>query len=153
MSNFYCTSIPVRAGSIIEPGNWGRMLRLYAPQNTNVPAAWVLIREYVYELIRRDQFPSKPSRLHGLFVCSTEASLAEFRSGAGRPFDLSYEVELVDPQAPSHVGDWSLANFVQTDDVRTIERRAAMYWQPTEVVLKPELLTLSPIKILRQIQP
>ena len=65
-----------------------------------------------------------------------------------RRIDLRYEVELVDPSAITHVGDLTLANMQNTDDVAVFEQRAAQYWQGTNIV-KPELLTTSPIRIVR----
>jgi len=111
----------------------------------------VLIRELVYEAVRREQAPAKPSRFDGLFVCETESDLAEFRRTSNRRLDIGYEVELVDPSAPCHRGDWTLANFQPTDDLPTFEARAALYWQGAEIV-KPELLTLSSIRIVKELR-
>jgi hypothetical protein len=92
-------------------------------------------------------FADKPSRFEALFACLNENDLNEFRA-ANRPLDLSYEVELVDPSASSHVGDLTLANMQNTDSVPVFEQRATLYWQGTNIV-KPELITVSPIRITR----
>lgn len=143
---FYCYSLPLGAGSIINPGNWGRILRTYT-QQTN-PQAWVLIRELVYESVRREHFSFKPSRFDSLFLCTTEADLMTFRANTGRHLDIGYEVKLVDPQATSHLGDWGAANTQGNANVPAYENLAQTYWQAASIT-KPELVTTSPIRIIR----
>jgi hypothetical protein len=101
-----------------------------------------------YELVRVQSFPGKPSRFKCIFVCPSENDLNDFRSSTNRCIDLGYEVELVDSQLPSHHGDWSLLNMQDTDNLSVLEDRAARYWQGNNIV-KPEFITLSPIRITR----
>lgn len=143
---FYCYSLPLEVGSVIRPGNWGRILRTYTPQSS--PSPWLLTRELVYEAVRIRSFPQKPSRFDSLFVCLSETDLNEFRVSTNRHLDLGYEVELVDPQAPKHLGDWTLPNMQNTDNLLVFEQRATLYWQGTNIV-KQELITISPIRITR----
>jgi len=145
-SYFYCNSLTLGVGSIIRPGNWGRILRTYAPQSS--PNPWLLTRELAYELVRVLYFPQKPSRFDCIFICLSEADLNEFRTTTNRHLDLGYEVELVDPQAPNHLGDWTLPNMQNTDDLSVFEKRATLYWQGNNIV-KQELITLSPVRITR----
>lgn len=146
---FYCYSLPLEVGSVIRPGNWGRILRTYTPQTS--PNAWNLIRELIFELVRARAFPAKPSRFEGIFLCLGEAGLDEFKKATNRHLDIGYEVELVDNQAASHSGDWSVANLQNTDNSTSLENRAGVYWQGLNIT-KPELLTLSPIRITRILQ-
>lgn len=143
---FYCYSLPLEVGSVIRPGNWGRILRTYTPQSS--PNPWLLTREVAYELVRVRNFSKKPSRFESIFVCLSEDDLNEFRNTANRRLDLGYEVELVNPQAPSHLGDWTLPNMQNTDNLPAFENRATLYWQGNNIV-KQELITLSPIRITR----
>ena len=143
---FYCYSLPLEVGSVIRPGNWGRILRTYTPQSA--PNHWLLTREVAYELVRVRSFPQKPSRFESIFLYLSENDLNEFRASANRGLDLGYEVELVDPSASSHLGDWTLPNMQNTDNLPVFESRATLYWQGTNIV-KPELVTLSPIRIIR----
>ncbi|HET7832317.1 MAG TPA: DUF2441 domain-containing protein [Gallionella sp.] len=143
---FYCYSLPLEVGSIIRPGNWGRILRTYTPQSPQNP--WLLTRELAFELARIKNYPNKPSRLDCLFICLNEGDLNEFRTASNRPFDLMYEVELVNPDAPSHIGDWTIANIQSTDNISIFEDRANAYWQDNNAI-KQEFLTLSPIRITR----
>ncbi len=147
MRYFYCYSLPLEVGSVIRPGNWGRILRTYSPQSH--PNNWLLARELAYELVRVKSFPNKPSRFDCLFVCLSETELNEFRASSNRHLDLGYEVELVDPTAPSHLGDWTLANMEISDNLPVFESRASLYWQATSPIAKPEFLTQSPIRITR----
>ena len=143
---YYCYSLPLQVGSVILPGNWGRILRTYTPQSS--PNSWLLTRELAYELIRARLFPQKPSRFDCAYVCLSEADLNEFRATTNRHIDLGYEVELVDPQAQSHLGDWTLPNMQNTDNLSVFETRATLYWQGNDIV-KQELITLSPLRITR----
>jgi hypothetical protein len=145
----YCYSLPLEVGSVIRPGNWGRILRTYTPQSS--PNHWLLTRELTYELVRIQNFPDKPSRFDSVFVCLSEADLNEFRNTAIRPLDLGYEVELVDPLASCHIGDWSLTNIQNTDNLPLFEERANLYWQGNNII-KQELITLSSIRIIRVLE-
>ena len=131
---------------MVNPGNWGRILRMYTQQGS--PNPWILTRELIYELVRVRSFPAKPSRLDCLFVCMSETDLTAFRANAGRIFDIGYEVELVDPQASNHLGDWSAANSQPTANMPAYENSAHLYWQGVGIT-KPELATMSPVRIIR----
>lgn len=146
MTYFLCCSLPLASGSVVNPGNWGRILRLYTPQNS--PNPWILTRELIFELVRVRSFAAKPSRFECLFVCPTEAALADFRINAGRALDLGYEVELVDTGAPGHLGDWGAANIQPTANFSVYENNAHAYWQGASIA-KPELATMSPIRVIR----
>jgi hypothetical protein len=124
------------------------MLRHYTPQTQ--PNAWLLIRELVYEDVRRAHYPEKPSRLHANFLCTSEADILEFKNSYNRVFDIAYEVELLDEKAPSHIGDWTLPNMTNTDTVQVFENRSHLYWRGENIV-KHERITLSPVKIVRRI--
>ncbi len=97
--------MPLDAGSVVHPGNWDRILRTYSHQTFS--NTWLSL---VSELVRREAFPAKPSRLHCLFLCTSQRGLSEFRAASGRLRDIGYEVELIDPRAQSHLGDWTLPN-------------------------------------------
>jgi hypothetical protein len=143
---FYCCSLPLEVGSVVRPGNWGRIIRTYTPQSS--PNPWLLTRELIYEMVRIQSFPQKPSRFDCLFLCLNECDLTEFRTTTNRHLDLGYEVELVNPQAQNHLGDWTLPNMQNTDNLTVFENRANLYWQGNNIV-KQELVTLSPIRITR----
>ena len=147
---FYCCPQRLDVGSFVDPGEGGRILRTYDHQTFS--NTWIiLVRELVYEHVRRDQFPTKPSRLDCLLLCMSEDDLSEFHAASRRRLDYRYEVELVNPLARGHLGDLTLTGIKPTDDVAAIERSASLYWQGTSIA-KPELATLSPIWITRRLK-
>jgi Protein of unknown function (DUF2441) len=147
---FYCCSTPLDVGSVVRPGDWARILRAYNHQIFS--DTWIaLVGELVYEIVRRELFPTKPSRFHCLFLCTSEVGLLDFRAASGRTRDIGYEVELINPQAQSHLGDWTLPNVRSTYDVTAIARHALLYWRGISVA-NPQLVTLSPIRIARRLQ-
>lgn len=101
MAYYHCTSVMLRTGSIIEPGNWGRIIR---------KAGWAHNysgREVTLEHIRQASFPDLPSRLDSAFFFDDENEARFYANSDGRELTmLPYEVELLDPQAPRHTGDW-----------------------------------------------
>lgn len=139
-SYYHCAPLPLGPGSIICPGNWGRIKRQYEEN------ALALLREVSFEAVRAAEFPTLPSRLTVAFVCTSEASAAVYRGKHARA-GLLYEVELVDPSAPSHVADHELfvQGFVGIDGANDLARR---YWRGESLGF-PEMLTMSPLRILR----
>ena len=144
---FYCSPVALDVGSFVNPGDWLSTYNHRTFSNTWI----VLVRELVFELVRREQFPMKPSRFHCLFLCTSEAGLSEFRAKSGRHHDIGYEVELINPQAQSHLGDWMLPSIRPSDEVAAVARNALLYWQGTSIA-NPELATLSPIWIARRLR-
>ena len=147
-SYFYCGSTQLAPGSVIEPGNWGRMLGRYTREAKS--NAWVLVRELKYEEVRRAHFPAKPSRLASAFLCPTQEHLKDFMAQQNRVFDLMYEVELVDPAAPLHVGDWTLPRTTGHETMAVFEAKAHQYWQGATVA-KPEVVTTSAVRVLKRL--
>lgn len=111
---YYACSYPLEAGSVVEPGNWNRILRRHTRQEGN---PWRLVRELIFEDIRKECFPDKPSRLQAAFVSETINDLETFIGNNGRNFDLKYEVELIDPDAKSHRGCCVVQNMANTDSI------------------------------------
>jgi uncharacterized protein DUF2441 len=88
-------------GSVILPGNWGRILNAAGWSHNQA------LRETVFEHVRLHEFPDKPSRLDALFFFDDENEARFYASSGGREFTmLPYEIELVNPDAPKHVSDW-----------------------------------------------
>jgi hypothetical protein len=148
LTYFYLCSYPLSPGSVIEPGNWGRFLRLYSLNDPN--SRWLPLREYVFETVRLRAFPHLPSRLEAAFVCETLDGLADFKRSSPRPFDLAYEIELVDPNAAGHRG--CLAYFdnpppPQQWTIPLLEERADAYWSGANVQ-RPEVVTMSPLRVV-----
>lgn len=146
---FYCCSLPLAAGSIVNPGNWGRIIRTYTPQTS--PNAWLFIRELIFEEVRKKFFTEKPSRFHSLFLCPDEEGIKEFKKVNNRTLDIVYEVEILDERLPSHSGDWSLFSIQNNDNYLTFSDRAKLYWSG-ENITKQEFVTVSSIKIIKKVE-
>ncbi|CAH6852417.1 conserved hypothetical protein [Vibrio chagasii] len=148
MSKYYfCCSLPLEIGSVVNPGNWGRMMMNYTPATSN---PWVLVRELAYEEVRKEKFPEKPSRLECIYLCSSEHELREFMDQNGRMFDIAYEVELVDDASRSHIGCLETSNIGDHDNFMHFKSMAERYWSG-ENIMSPEFITLSPIRIVREL--
>jgi hypothetical protein len=98
---FHCSSSLLSPGSIIEPGNWGRIIK---------NSGWdhnCSFREVVLEHIRINEFSAKPSRLLSIFLLGDQTEARFYAASDGRQSTmLAYEVELLDPAAPTHSADW-----------------------------------------------
>jgi Protein of unknown function (DUF2441) len=159
-SFYYFASLRLGPGSVIFPGNWGRMLRRYE-NDTSIPgnlfgSAWVLARELRFEVVRLKEFSDKPSRLECAFCClSIDEARAYQNSGADRPkVLLLHRVELVDPTLPRHVAaidyvKWPPPNSSFLD---VSEQLAKQYWigHVPEGAAR-ELLTLSQLRVVENI--
>jgi|GEM_PF-757722 len=141
---YWLCSYRLEVGSIVKPGNWGRIIKMYTPQNNN-HHAFIAAREYVFELVRRENFSDKPSRLESTFLCKTMEDAQELHQ-KNRQFDLIYEVELVNNDQIFET-DMALVDSDPADTILAIEAKAKIYWNPSAIV-KPEILTSSPIKII-----
>ena len=144
---FHASPLPLEVGSVILPGNWGRIIASYTNGQIDLHSMWILFREQTFELIRRTEFPDKPSRLKSAFLFLDESKAQDFRVNNNRTRDLLYEVEIVDPSQPTHIGEMNLselANGLQFMDA--VASNARQYWQGAGIVY-PELITESAIRI------
>lgn len=141
---YWSCSYPLGEGSIILPGNWGRMLQQYT-LNDNIPN---LLKEQIFETERLQSHLDKPSRFKSIFLCKDRESLKAFQR-TGRRFDLSYEVSIVD-DVKLFESNWELASLQNGDTYEAIQQRAKNYWtyDGDENI---EIVTESRIKIIRQI--
>ncbi len=142
MEYFLLCSYLLAQGSIIEPGNWGRTLRLYSgDKNMNMSNPY---KEQIYEKVRQDNFPDKPSRLECLFLCETIEESKLFKERNNRIFDLIYKVRLNDESKATFRADWEKVKFVDIDSIESI---AHEYWSGVNIS-RPEILTLSSVEII-----
>jgi hypothetical protein len=146
---FHAAPIPLAVGSVIEPGNWGRIMRAIH-WGAGIPPYF--LREMTFEAVRLRDFPSRPSRFDALFVFEQVDHLPKITSDLTRR-DITYEVELVSPEKLSHRGDFDVVRWPNSQEVRTIpffEEMAAAYWR-SENPAVPELVTLSAARIVRRL--
>ncbi|QUE90452.1 DUF2441 domain-containing protein [Pseudomonas sp. SCA2728.1_7] len=129
---FHVAPILLGEGSIIEPGNWGRILKLYRGNAVNS----VLGREYVLEQIRASEFPDKPSRLNCIFLLRTLREAVRYRDSESH-LGLIYEVAVNTANAEVHFGDYDFGGAVSVIQfLEGMPEVARKYWteQPTNTV-------------------
>jgi hypothetical protein len=145
---FHFNSTPLGPGSVILPGNWGRIVQLRGAQHPE----WK--REQILEQMRQVEFPSLPSRLQCVFFFPSKVAAETYRATLRNSFHLMYEVELVDPNAPQHEADWKGTGPYQSDG-----EWARRYWRGDVMPdrqglpggLSREMLAVSPLRIIRPI--
>lgn len=146
---YYLCSYPLREGSIVEKGNWGRILQTYPNfqlfegllMNSRFSGDAIIgrveqkvindqrvIRELIFERVRKDEFPQAPSRLECIFVCKTLDGAKSFRSESRRNKDLIYKVEPTDVNSRMLETDWSWINSIINKPLHEIEEAARKYW-------------------------
>ena len=89
---YHIASAILAPGSIINPGDWGRMLRLYQVGQADITN---LLRETILENIRSQEFPDKPSRLNSSFA-PPGIEAAQFFHTYHHRFGVMYRVRLID---------------------------------------------------------
>ncbi|MET3518124.1 hypothetical protein ABIC63_005934 [Pseudacidovorax sp. 1753] len=151
---FHATSAYLAPDSVIEPGNYGRILRLYPHDQTNVGNGWRLATELAFEEKRVRCFPNLPSRLRSCFAFPDREAAAAAR-GRMATLDVLYEVELADPDAPQHVGDFDLISRCYTAAqgdlfLQKVDDASDVYWSGRGLGVK-ELLTAGGLRVVRRI--
>jgi hypothetical protein len=149
---YHCNSTTLAAGSIIEPGNWGRILNLYQRLSYQEPANGNVHNEVMLDLARMLYAPQKPSRLSSNFLCPTLDGLAAYRNGFAS-FSLIYEVELTQPESPFHLGDHALAIQAPLGpQLALLQSRNRAYWiEDHSASPNQEIAVSSPLRVLRRI--
>ena len=150
---YHSASVLLRPGSVIEPGNYGRMLGTY--RNDNGPNGWKLATELALETRRARDFSALPSRLSCCFAFLDVASALATRDRLGGLTNILYEVELADDDASSHIGDFDLISrcYIPRPDLaflQTIEDVGTTYWRGKPGGTR-ELLTNSGLRVVRQV--
>lgn len=72
MPLFHAAWVWLEPGSVIRPGNYGRIIQITGSTHPH----WT--RETVLEKVHREEFPNKPSRLLSAFVVMNDRRTAEF---------------------------------------------------------------------------
>jgi hypothetical protein len=123
-SYFHVAPMALAAGSIIEPGNYGRVVRLLGPQHR----AWD--RETALENFRKKHHPTdRPSRLSSVFVFEELAHAQHFKqTEPGFATNFIYRVCLVDQLSPTFRVKMSALRAASLDDIDWPDR----YWRQDE---------------------
>lgn len=146
----YHWSNPLLAvGSVIEPGNYGRILTAAGYSHNHA------LRESVLEHVRSIEFPNSPSRFSSTFFFETQDQAIQYANDNQFAFVNLYEVELADMNAP--IVDVDHRRISPLGAVGFEWARA--YWRgdPWPGSENPHLfrerLTTSPLRIVRRVQP
>ncbi|HHS8321899.1 TPA: hypothetical protein ACTUO9_002016 [Legionella anisa] len=94
---YHVAQLLLEPGSIILPGNFGRIINLMGINHT------LYSREMLLEYVRVKDFNDKPSRLSSCFVLSNIED-AKFYLQYNAPTSVIYEVTVIDKAAKYHIG-------------------------------------------------
>lgn len=118
MKLFHVAPIPLGVGSVIEPGNWGRLMRF------NDQQSFVVQREKILEEVRAAHYPNKPSRMNCVFCLMFSSDAAAYRDEFG-PRNIIYEVDATRDSASVHIAPIAL---VPSEEVSDLAQAAHNYW-------------------------
>lgn len=144
---FHIAPLPLAPGSIILPGNWGRIIRHAGHAHT------LARRETELEKHRAAEWPEKPTRWEATFAFLSEAVARKFWNT--RPTDLLYEVAHLTVGAPQHVGNLNAVEPIKGQG-ETWATAARRYWGnglpdiPMPGLAEPplEVVSASPLRIV-----
>lgn len=148
MELYHFCPVLLQTGSVILPGNWGRIIASYSmPENCNA----LVVREFLLENARLKICHDKPSRLEAAFSCVGKDSMNLFKGS--RPGEICYRVELCDENLSTFVGSWAHVGAPEGSSMpmQVWHEIAERYWRTnwhTEAPQTLEMLSVSPLKIL-----
>jgi hypothetical protein len=153
MDYYHLSGGLLATGSIIEPGNWGRIIRAWGWQHPHA------LRELALEHARLSRFNHRPSRLESAFALMSLGEAKLFGQEPGFEKHLLYRVSLCDENAKSHVTDSRLcmprgsfrsdwADVYWLNDADQPAAIPGVNWNDAiQGVQLREFLTLSPLRI------
>jgi len=146
MPYYYACSYPLASGSVIQKGNWGRICKMESIfQNTH------LLKEVIFENVRQQEYPERPSRFESIFLCPNVDSLRNFVNTQNRPYDLLYDVELIGNNPKMFETDWKVLPRNNVN-LAAVKEAAHKYWAPKNVRNdQKEILVESDIRIIRRL--
>ena len=146
---FHSAPLLLDVGSVIQPGNWGRILNAYRRPNNGSP--WLIAREMAFETIRASKYQNLPSRLSCAFVFESLDDANQYQ-GQFTPWNALYEVEMTDVNAPRHRGAFNLIELPPegVEFLPVTVQRAEQYWSGSQIQV-PEIITKSSLRILQMV--
>src|SRR6185437_14503207 len=144
---FHVSPLILGAGSVISPGNWGRVINTYKVHHQSP----LTVKELCFENVRLAHHPEKPSRFLSMFLFPSHP-LAFNHLQANDPTCVVYEVELIDHEAAVFHGNIQVVNDYPDQSIPAIPffmNKATQYWRGlTELTHTSEFLTYSAIRII-----
>lgn len=167
MNYYWAGSYPLASGSVVEPGNWGRIFNIeqqgnFLSADRLIPPLKVII-ETTFEGIRKESFPLMVSRLEGVFLFDNLDSAKVYLSVNKKYFDILYQVEVTNQNAKISRHPMDLVEEKKYPSgnpkdfdclyqlVPTIMENAHKYWSNTFEAVIYEIITDSPIRIVSRI--
>ena len=153
MPLYHYAQLRLGAGSIIEPGNFGRLIKRYNDYRS-AQQGWLMARELIFESVRP---VPKPSRFSACFVLLTEADAKTYRQTNDPNFyQVLHEVEIVDATLAQHTGGLSWIDAPPTPSP-ILDRwrfQASQYWAGSAGTVErgSELLTASQLRVIRPLE-
>lgn len=141
---FHLASVMLEPGSVIQPGNWGRMIQQTGPGH----GRW--LAEAAMEHVRATEFPDRPSRLRCAFFFDNLQTAMAYRDQHAQLL-MMYEVEAVNESAAKFRANYE-ANM--PDHMLTLDwcRR---YWSgdiyptPPDGIRRTEILSETSLRVCR----
>lgn len=119
-SLYHSSGLWYEPGDTILAGSWGRVILGAGPSHNR------FYPEQVIELIRRNEFDDKPSRIRAAFAFE---DLGHARSGWRGNQEHVYAVDLADSEAPLHRGDMAWIDAMPSQHTfEDIEACVRSYW-------------------------
>ena len=153
---YHFTPVRLSPGSIIQPGNWGRIVQQYQvpdPAIQTFGTGWLIAREMQFELVRISQFPTRPSRMAAAFCCVDEPQARAYQNRVDpNRIQLLHAVELVDPTMATHIAPLSMVDFPppRSTFIDQTFARATAYWTGLPQG-DQEVITASPLRVTANI--
>lgn len=114
-----------------------------------------MLREVVFEQIRKEEYPNRLSRQQAVFGCQTLQELLAYVTETGREAEGLYKVTPVSTQAVVQLGLWDMTAISAMSPSNhfypTLLAVARRYWGTTPVH-KVEVLIGGPVRITRVIR-
>lgn len=151
-SYYHIAPILLDTGSVIMPGNYGRIINLMGINHT------LYSREMLLEYVRVKNFNLKPSRFSSCFAC-LELEEAKFYRNRQHPTSLLYEVKILNTSAKFHTSCYNMLPSVNCVGVPgNPELIANNYWNGNIIKVQGhenyncnELVVESSLKIISRI--
>jgi len=131
-------------GQTIEKGHWGTAIRSNPLRHKQAAKEWI------YEYIRTNEFPDRPSRLNCVFFCPNQTSADTFGK-ASRVNHTLYEIKVIDESAKLLFPNWDMMGQAAAS-LEEVYSCARDYWKALNV--PPQLregVVESDVEVIRRI--
>ena len=156
---YHTTSIRLAKDSIIEKGLSPLDMERGVPFNWGKASYKNSFIEILLEVVRLEQFPSKPKRNNSIFTCNNIETLNNFKKKYRDHLGCyCYEVTPVKESYNYHIGDYNFHNLPLIDQewekmkYKDFHNYAVLYWSKPPPKETTEIIIDSPIKIVKEIE-